>query len=127
MQQIYFAYAEYADKRNRRERFLSEMGKVVFWKGLIALIEPQPSYPLMTMLRVHLMQNWFRKTILPGASWRSLIEHNQLQHDLAGMLFQSLVLVHLLVSLYQGLADSAARIAHRQPNGSLNTSLIEYH
>lgn len=37
------------------------------WKGLIALIEPhypkgeggRPAYPLMAMLRVHLMQNWF--------------------------------------------------------------------
>jgi IS5 family transposase len=39
----------------------------VSWKGLIALIEPhypkgeggRPAYSLMTMLRVHLMQNWF--------------------------------------------------------------------
>ncbi|WVM88048.1 transposase [Halopseudomonas pachastrellae] len=37
------------------------------WKGLIALIEPhypkgeggRPAYPLMAMLRVHLLQNWF--------------------------------------------------------------------
>ncbi len=43
------------------------MGQVVPWKGLIALIEPhypkgeggRPAYPLMAMLRVHLMQNWF--------------------------------------------------------------------
>jgi IS5 family transposase len=47
--------------------FLIEMDRVVPWKGLIALIEPhypkgeggRPSYPLMAMLRVHLMQNWF--------------------------------------------------------------------
>ncbi|NQC59284.1 IS5 family transposase, partial [Pseudomonas aeruginosa] len=40
---------------------------VVPWKGLVALIEPhypkgeggRPAYPLMAMLRVHLMQNWF--------------------------------------------------------------------
>ncbi|WP_432212627.1 transposase, partial [Pseudomonas aeruginosa] len=37
------------------------------WQGLIALIEPhypkgeggRPAYPLMAMLRVHLLQNWF--------------------------------------------------------------------
>ena len=40
---------------------------MVPWKGLIALVEPhyskgeggRPAYPLMAMLRVHLMQNWF--------------------------------------------------------------------
>ena len=43
------------------------MYQVVPWKGLIALVEPhyskgeggRPAYPLMAMLRVHLMQNWF--------------------------------------------------------------------
>ena len=43
------------------------MDQVVPWKGLIALIEPHypkgegghPAYPLMAVLRVHLMQNWF--------------------------------------------------------------------
>jgi IS5 family transposase len=47
--------------------FLIEMDRVVQWKGLIALIDPhypkgeggRPAYPLMAMLRVHLMQNWF--------------------------------------------------------------------
>ncbi|MCA8838172.1 MAG: IS5 family transposase [Proteobacteria bacterium] len=69
MKQMTFADAEYAGKRKqtRRELFLIEMDRVVPWKGLIALIEPyypkgeggRPSYPLMAMLRVHLMQNWF--------------------------------------------------------------------
>jgi len=69
MTQTSFADAEYAGKRKqtRRELFLIEMDKVVPWKGLIALIEPhypkgkggRPAYPLMAMLRVHLMQNWF--------------------------------------------------------------------
>ncbi|EIK93335.1 ISPsy2, transposase [Pseudomonas sp. M47T1] len=64
-----FADAEYAGKREqtRKELFLIEMDRVVPWKGLIALIEPhypkgeggRPAYPLMSMLRVHLMQNWF--------------------------------------------------------------------
>jgi IS5 family transposase len=47
--------------------FLIEMDQVVPWKGLIALIEShypkgeggRLAYPLMAMLRVHLMQNWF--------------------------------------------------------------------
>ncbi|UVE19027.1 IS5 family transposase [Pseudomonas sp. LS44] len=69
MKQMTFADAEYAGKRKqtRKELFLIEMGRVVSWKGLIALIEPhypkgdggRPAYPLMAMLRVHLMQNWF--------------------------------------------------------------------
>ena len=69
MKQMTFADAEYAGKRKqtRKELFLIEMDRVVPWKGLIALIEPhypkgeggRPAYPLMSMLRVHLMQNWF--------------------------------------------------------------------
>lgn len=43
------------------------MERVVHWNGLVALIEPhyskggcgRPSYPLMALLRVHLMQTWF--------------------------------------------------------------------
>jgi IS5 family transposase len=55
-----------AEKRTRRERFLSEMEKVVPWKALIDLIEPhfpktsfkgaRSPYPLQTMLRIHLLQ-----------------------------------------------------------------------
>jgi IS5 family transposase len=60
---------EYAGKRKqtRRERFLAEMDQVVPWSGLLALIEPyypkagggRKPYPLETMLRIHLLQNWF--------------------------------------------------------------------
>ena len=43
------------------------MDRIVLWKGLIALIELHYlkgevgllAYPLMAILRVHLMQNWF--------------------------------------------------------------------
>src|SRR4249920_22499 len=70
MSQLTFGDAEYAGKgkTTRREVFLSEMDQVVPWKSLLGLIEPfypeagrgrQP-YRLDTMLRVHLMQNWFR-------------------------------------------------------------------
>ena len=69
MSQMSFWDAEYAGKRKktRREVFLEEMDQVVPWKSLLALIEPcypiagrgRHPYPLETMLRVHLMQNWF--------------------------------------------------------------------
>ena len=58
-----------AKKRTRRERFLAEMEKVVPWKALIDLIElhcpkisskgGRPPYPLITMLRIHLLQQWY--------------------------------------------------------------------
>ena len=69
MSQISFADAEYAGKRKktRREVFLEEMELVVPWKALLKAIEPfypmagrgRRPYPLESMLRVHLMQNWF--------------------------------------------------------------------
>ena len=69
MSQMSFSDAEYAGKRKkmRREVFLEEMELVVPWKALLGLIEPhysvagrgRPPYPLASMLRVHLMQNWF--------------------------------------------------------------------
>ncbi len=69
MSQMSFGDAEYAGKkkRTRREVFLAEMDKVVPWTALLALIEPaypkagrgRPPYALETMLRIHLMQNWF--------------------------------------------------------------------
>ena len=69
MSQMSFGDAEYAGKRKktRREVFLEEMEQVVPWKSLLSLIEPfypvagrgRHPYPLETMLRVHLMQNWF--------------------------------------------------------------------
>src|SRR5215207_2619492 len=67
--QMTFGDAEYAGKRKqtRRELFLAEMEQVVPWKSLMDLIDPfypiagrgRHPYPLATMLRVHLMQNWF--------------------------------------------------------------------
>ena len=69
MSQMSFSDAEYAGKRKktRREVFLEEMELVVPWKALLGLIEPhypvagrgRRPYPLESMLRVHLMQNWF--------------------------------------------------------------------
>jgi IS5 family transposase len=68
-----FGFGDYekstAKKRTRRERFLGEMEAVVPWKALIDLIEPhypkisskggRPPYPIETMLRIHLMQQWY--------------------------------------------------------------------
>jgi IS5 family transposase len=58
-----------AKKRTKREKFLAEMDAVVPWQALIALIVPyypktgskggRPPYPLPTMLRIHLMQQWY--------------------------------------------------------------------
>ena len=55
-----------AKKRTKREKFLSEMEAVVPWQALIDLIEPKaskkggrPPYPLATMLRIHLLQQWY--------------------------------------------------------------------
>jgi IS5 family transposase len=69
MTQLSFSDAEYAGKRKqtRREKLLAEMEQVVPWKALLALIEPvypkagngRRPYALKTMLRIHLMQNWF--------------------------------------------------------------------
>jgi IS5 family transposase len=69
MTQLTFSDAEYAGKRKqtRREVFLAEMGQVVPWTALLALIEPhypkagrgRRPYPLATMLRIHFLQHWY--------------------------------------------------------------------
>jgi hypothetical protein len=69
MSQMSFGDAEYAGKRKRtrREEFLGEMEKVAPSSALESLIEPhypkagggRRPYPLATMLRIHLMLNWF--------------------------------------------------------------------
>jgi IS5 family transposase len=58
-----------AKKQTKREKFLAEMESVVPWAALLALIEPhypkaskkggRPPYPLATMLRIHLLQQWY--------------------------------------------------------------------
>lgn len=69
MQQISLAESGFArtSKVTRKQVFLAEMEQVVPWPRLLAVIEPhypvlghgrQP-YPLATMLRIHLMQQWF--------------------------------------------------------------------
>jgi len=69
MKQLSFSDAEHAGKRKqtRREVFLAEMEQVVPWKALLAQIEPhypkagrgRHPYALETMLRIHLLQQWY--------------------------------------------------------------------
>ncbi len=69
MNQLSFGDADFAGKgkQTRKERFLSEMEQVVPWsilEGLVESVYPvagngRRPYPLATMLRIHLMQNWF--------------------------------------------------------------------
>ena len=69
MSQMSFSDGEYAGKRKRtrREEFLAEMEQVIPWTSLLKLIEPlypvagrgRHPYPLETMLRIHLLQNWY--------------------------------------------------------------------
>ena len=58
---------DWTNKRTRKREFLEEMGRVVPWAALVALIEPhsaraktgRPPFPIETMLRIHFMQNLF--------------------------------------------------------------------
>jgi IS5 family transposase len=69
MSQLSFSDVEFGAKRKqtRREKFLTEMDKVVPWARLSALVEPvypkgkggRPPYALEKMLRIHFMQQWF--------------------------------------------------------------------
>jgi IS5 family transposase len=69
MTQMSFSDAEYVGKRKqtRREIFLAVMDQVVPWAALLMPIEPvypkagkgRRPYPIKTMLRIHLLQNWF--------------------------------------------------------------------
>jgi len=71
MKQKSFASLSYEKKKRvtRREKFLEEMERVVPWSSLLKLIEPvypkagakggRPVMPLLTMLRIYFMQQWF--------------------------------------------------------------------
>jgi transposase, IS5 family len=64
-----FAQAEYARKKKvtRRERFLSEMNRVVPWERLVGLIQPhyptgkrgRPPMGMEKMLRLYFLQQWY--------------------------------------------------------------------
>jgi transposase, IS5 family len=70
MKQRTFASLSFEAKKKptRRERFLTEMEQVVPWDALLALVEPhypksgrrgRPPMPVLTMLRIHFMQQWY--------------------------------------------------------------------
>jgi IS5 family transposase len=54
-------------KKTRKQVFLEQMERVVPWADLVALVASyypegkngRPPFPLMTMLRIHFMQQWF--------------------------------------------------------------------
>jgi IS5 family transposase len=83
MKQMSFGDGEYANKKKqtRREVFFGEMERVVPWTALLGLIEPfypvagngRHPYPLPSMLRVHLIQNWF--SLSDPAMEEALIEN----------------------------------------------------
>jgi transposase, IS5 family len=61
---------ELVTKRTRKRVFLDEMNLVVPWTELVGLIQPfasggtgpkggRPSFPMETMLRIHVLQQWF--------------------------------------------------------------------
>ncbi len=58
---------ERSTKRTRRQAFLEEMLAVVPWDALVARIVPfapagttgRPPYPVLLLLRVHFLQQWF--------------------------------------------------------------------
>ena len=82
-----------AKKQTKRERFLSEMEAVVPWQALITLIEPcypkvikkggRPPYPLATMLRIHLFQQWY--SLSDSAIEAALIEVPTMRRDQAAV------------------------------------------
>lgn len=64
-----FADSEFSNKRSqtRKEKFLGRMGRQIPWQRLVSVIEPyypkvgngRRPYPLMTILRIHCMQQWY--------------------------------------------------------------------
>ena len=69
MKQISLASSgfELVTRKTRKREFLCEMNRVVPRAALVALIEPyapagktgRPSFAVMTMLRIHFLQQWF--------------------------------------------------------------------
>ncbi|MEH6652483.1 MAG: IS5 family transposase, partial [Motiliproteus sp.] len=67
--QLSFADSEYQNKRRqtRKEKFFERMETLMPWQRLASVIEPyypkpgngRRPYPLMTMLRIHCIQQWY--------------------------------------------------------------------
>ena len=78
-------------RKTKHEKMFEEMEKAIPWRRVIALIEPhyhrsgrrgrQP-YPLATMLRIHLMQNWFGYS---DAEMEDMLYENQVYFFFSGL------------------------------------------
>jgi IS5 family transposase len=77
-------------RRTRKQILLDEMEKVVPWSDFMALIEPhyprshtgRPPFALQTMLRIHLMQQWFE---LADLSMEEALFDTPIYRDFAGL------------------------------------------
>jgi IS5 family transposase len=67
MKQKSFANSEFEFVTKRKRELLAEVNSVVPWAALVSLIEPhapsgktgRPSFAVLTLLRIHFMQQWF--------------------------------------------------------------------
>lgn len=77
-------------RKTRKQKLLDEMEKVVPWNDFLALIEPhyprshtgRPPFALQTMLRIHLMQQWFE---LADLSMEEALFDTPIYRDFAGL------------------------------------------
>lgn len=94
MTQMSFSDAEHAGKRKRtrREVFLEEMECVVRWSALLSLIEPhypkagrgRHPYAMETMLRIHLLQQWYASGVKVFYDYASMLQFEQGDASLRG-------------------------------------------
>ena len=94
MKQTSFASLEYAGKKRltRRDKFLSEMDRVVPWSALVALIEPhygavsvragRPAVGAARMLRMYFLQQWYS---LSDEGLEDAIYDSQAMRDFMGV------------------------------------------
>ena len=94
MKQTSFASLEYAGKKRltRRDKFLSEMDRVVPWGALVALIEPhygavsvragRPAVGAARMLRMYFLQQWYS---LSDEGLEDAIYDSQAMRDFMGV------------------------------------------
>ena len=82
MNQLSFLSLDFATKKKRTKRdvFLAEMGRIVPWDALEALIAPhypklgpqggRRPYPLIVMLRIYCLQQWYSRSGRRGSTLR---------------------------------------------------------
>ena len=91
MNQLSLAHGfERTTKRTRRQVFLEEMLAIVPWDALVARIAPfapagttgRPPYPILLLLRVHFLQQWFA---LSDEAAEDALHDFQAYRDFAGV------------------------------------------